>query len=118
VRYGIVAMLFIATVINYADRATLSIAGPALAKELALDSLQMGFVFSAFGWAYVLAQLPGGWLLDRFGSKKVYFASIALWSAFTLAQGGVQFLAGSAALYTLFALRFLRRDRRGALLPG
>jgi ACS family glucarate transporter-like MFS transporter len=118
VRYGIVAMLFIATVINYADRATLSIAGPALAKELALDSLQMGFVFSAFGWAYVLAQLPGGWLLDRFGSKKVYFASIALWSAFTLAQGGVQFLAGSAALYTLFALRFLVGIAEAPSFPG
>ncbi len=111
-------MLFIATVVNYADRATLSIAGPALAKELSLNSLQMGFVFSAFGWAYVLGQLPGGWLLDKFGSKKVYFASIALWSSFTLAQGSVSFLAGTAALYTLFVLRFLVGIAEAPSFPG
>jgi MFS transporter, ACS family, glucarate transporter len=111
-------MLFIATVINYADRATLSIAGPAVAKDLALNALQMGFVFSAFGWAYVLAQLPGGWLLDRFGSKRVYFTSIALWSAFTFMQGGVHLLAGTAALYTLFALRFLVGIAEAPSFPG
>jgi ACS family glucarate transporter-like MFS transporter len=111
-------MLFFATVINYADRATLSIAGTALAKDLALNSLQMGFVFSAFGWAYVIAQLPGGWLLDRFGSKRVYFASIILWSLFTLAQGGVHFMAGTAALYTLFALRFLVGFAEAPSFPG
>jgi ACS family glucarate transporter-like MFS transporter len=111
-------MLFIATVINYADRATLSLAGPALAKDLSLNSLQMGFVFSAFGWAYVLAQLPGGWLLDKFGSKRVYFASITLWSVFTLAQGGVAFLAGPAALYTLFILRFLVGIAEAPSFPG
>ena len=49
VRYTIVAMLFFATAINYADRATLSIAGSALAGDLALNPVQMGFVFSAFG---------------------------------------------------------------------
>jgi ACS family glucarate transporter-like MFS transporter len=118
VRYGIIALLFMATVINYADRATLSIAGPALAKELALNSLQMGFVFSAFGWAYVIAQLPGGWLLDTFGSKRVYLASIMLWSVFTLAQGGVHLLAGTAALYTLFVLRFLVGLAEAPSFPG
>jgi ACS family glucarate transporter-like MFS transporter len=111
-------MLFIATVVNYADRATLSIAGPALAKDLSLNALQMGFVFSAFGWAYVLAQLPGGWLLDKFGSKRVYFASIVLWSLFTFAQGGVSFLAGTGALYTLFALRFLVGIAEAPSFPG
>src|SRR5690348_18160700 len=55
---------------------TLSIAGPALAKDLGLDAVTMGYVFSAFGWSYVIGQLPGGWLLDRFGSKLVYFGSI------------------------------------------
>src|SRR6185436_3995505 len=58
-RYLILAMLFIVTTINYADRATLSIAGPALSKELGIDAVTMGYVFSAFGWSYVIAQLPG-----------------------------------------------------------
>lgn len=107
VRWIVVAVLFFITVINYADRATISIAGPAIAKELKMDSIAMGYIFSAFGWAYVIAQLPGGYLLDRFGSKKVYAYSIFFWSLFTLFQGFVGFLTGATAIITLFGLRFL-----------
>lgn len=107
VRWIIVAVLFFITVINYADRATISLAGPAIAKELGMNSVAMGYIFSAFGWSYVVCQLPGGYLLDRFGSKKVYAFSIFFWSLFTLLQGFVGFLAGATAIATLFALRFL-----------
>ncbi|RYB02658.1 MFS transporter [Lichenibacterium ramalinae] len=107
VRFGIVAMLCVVTVVNYADRATLSIAGPVMAKDLGLTPIGMGYVFSAFGWSYVIAQIPGGWLLDRFGSKRVYFASIFTWSLFTLLQGGVWVFSAVTAVYALFALRFL-----------
>jgi ACS family glucarate transporter-like MFS transporter len=72
VRWLIVGMLFVVTTVNYADRATIAIAGPVISKDLGLDAAEMGFIFSAFGWAYVIAQLPGGWLLDRYGSKIVY----------------------------------------------
>src|SRR5215470_15832630 len=109
VRFGIVAMLFLVTAINYADRATLSIAGPALSKDLGINAVTMGYIFSAFGWSYVIGQLPGGWLLDRFGSKKVYFFSVLIWSLFTVLQGGVSFLTATVgtAVVVLFALRFL-----------
>jgi ACS family glucarate transporter-like MFS transporter len=107
IRFSIVAMLFAVTIVNYADRATVAIAGPVLSKDLGLSAVQMGFVFSAFGWAYVIGQIPGGWLLDRFGSKAVYFTSIFTWSLFTLMQGAVGWFAASLALYALFALRFL-----------
>ncbi|ETJ37374.1 glucarate transporter, partial [human gut metagenome] len=66
-RYWIVVMLFIVTSFNYGDRATLSIAGSEMAKDIGLDPVGMGYVFSAFSWAYVIGQIPGGWLLDRFG---------------------------------------------------
>ncbi|MCP1913156.1 ACS family glucarate transporter-like MFS transporter [Bradyrhizobium elkanii] len=107
VRLLIVTMLFLVTTVNYADRATLSIAGPALSKELHLDPVAMGYVFSAFGWSYVVAQVPCGWLLDRFGSKWVYALSIIVWSIFTAMQGLVGFLSAGAAVVLLFALRFL-----------
>ena len=108
VRFTIVAMLFAVTMVNYADRATISIAGPALSKDLGLSPVQMGYVFSAFGWSYVAAQIPGGWLLDRFGSKSVYFWSIFIWSLFTLLQGSVGVLgAGTLAVTALFTLRLL-----------
>ncbi|WP_457104717.1 MFS transporter [Methylobacterium sp. P5_C11] len=105
VRLLIVAMLFAATTINYADRATISIAGPDMAKELGLSPVQMGYVFSAFAWSYVLAQIPGGWLLDRYSVKWVYAAAVALWSGFTLVQGAVGFFTGLTAVILLFALR-------------
>ena len=107
VRLSIVMMLFLVTIVNYADRAALSIAGPQVAKEFHLDAVTMGWIFSAFGWSYVLAQIPGGWLLDRFGSKAVYAASIATWSFFTLAQGLVGLFVGGAVVGALFGLRLL-----------
>jgi ACS family glucarate transporter-like MFS transporter len=100
----ILAMLFAVTTINYADRATISIAGPGIKKDLGLDAVQMGFVFSAFAWSYVVAQLPGGWLLDRFGSKITYFFSIFLWSVFTMLTGVAGFVAGGGAVALLFTL--------------
>jgi D-galactonate transporter len=106
VRYGILLMIFIITTFNYADRATLSVTGTAMRKEFGIDAVQMGYIFSSFSWAYVLAQLPSGWLLDRFGARRVYAASIFFWSLFTLLQGSVGIVAGGAAIATLFALRF------------
>ena len=118
VRWGILAILFIVTTINYADRATISIASPELKRLLGLSPVEMGFVFSAFAWSYVLAQLPGGWLLDRFGSKITYFFSIFLWSVFTLMMGGVGFLTGGAAVATLFILRLLVGAAESPAFPG
>jgi MFS transporter, ACS family, glucarate transporter len=118
VRWIIVAILFVLTAINYADRATLSMAGPVISKELHLDAAQMGYLFSAFGWAYVVAQLPGGWLLDRFGSKTVYAYSIFFWSLFTLGQGLVVFLASGVAVIVLFTLRFLMGLAEGPSFPA
>ena len=106
-RFFLLGLIFAITVVNYADRAILSIAGPVMAGELKLAPVALGFIFSAFGWSFVIGQLPGGWLLDRFGTKWVYAASILLWSLFTLLQGAVGFLAGGAAVVALFALRFM-----------
>lgn len=117
-RWTILAILFIVTTINYADRASISIAGPAIRKALGLSPVEMGFVFSAFAWSYVAAQLPGGWLLDRFGSKITYFFSIFLWSLFTLLTGAVGFLTGAAAVGALFALRFLVGAAEAPSFPG
>jgi ACS family glucarate transporter-like MFS transporter/ACS family D-galactonate transporter-like MFS transporter len=107
VRYLILLMIFIITTLNYADRATLSITGSAMRSEFGFDAIRMGYIFSAFSWAYVLSQLPAGWLLDRFGARRMYAASIFLWSLFTLLQSSIG-LAGSAgaAVIALFVLRF------------
>ncbi|MBU8785877.1 MULTISPECIES: MFS transporter [Bacillus] len=118
VRWFIVFMLFFVTAINYADRATLSIVGDTVQHELGLSSVAMGYVFSAFGWAYVVGQIPGGWLLDRFGSKMVIAASIFFWSLFTLFQGTLGFFAAGTAIVLLFALRFLVGLSEAPSFPG
>ena len=117
-RWLILAMLFAVTTVNYADRATISIAGPDIRKELGLSAIQMGFIFSAFAWSYVAAQLPGGWLLDRFGSRITYFFSILLWSTFTLLTGAAGFVAGGAAVALLFTLRMLVGAAEAPSFPG
>ncbi|AJC67492.1 MFS transporter [Dickeya zeae] len=117
-RYWIVVMLFIVTSFNYGDRATISIAGSAMSKEIGLDAVGMGYIFSAFSWAYVIGQIPGGWLLDRFGSKRVYFWSIFTWSLFTLLQGFVDLFHGSAIVISLFMLRFMVGLCESPSFPG
>jgi MFS transporter, ACS family, glucarate transporter len=107
VRYAILLMLFLVTAINVGDRAALSITGAAITAQLHISSVTLGYMFSAFAWAYVLGQLPGGLLLDRFGSVKVYGISLLLWSVITALQGMVGFLSASFAVGSLFALRFL-----------
>jgi ACS family glucarate transporter-like MFS transporter len=107
VRWLIILLLFVITTINYADRATFSIAGQSASKELGLDPVAMGYILSAFAWAYVLGQIPGGALLDRFGSKKIYTAALVLWSGFTLLQGFAGIFTGLAAAVALFAMRFM-----------
>ncbi|WP_202304102.1 MFS transporter [Dryocola clanedunensis] len=106
-RYLILLIIFIVTTINYADRATLSIAGSEVAKELHLSAISVGYIFSAFGWAYLLMQIPGGWLLDRFGSKKVYTWSLFFWSLFTFTQGFVGMIPLAYAGISMFFMRFM-----------
>lgn len=118
VRWLIVVILFIITAINYGDRATISIAGSSMSKELGMDSVDMGYIFSAFGWAYVICQIPGGWLLDRFGSKKVYFFSIFFWSLFTLLQGTVWMFNATWAFLAIFFLRFCVGAAESPSFPG
>ncbi|MDR3590369.1 MAG: MFS transporter [Negativicutes bacterium] len=117
-RLVIAAILFIVTTLNYVDRATLSMAAPAMRKDLALDAVTMGYAFSAFGWSYTALQIPGGWLLDRFGARVVYGAGLLFWSLFTFFQGMVGFLAGAGAFTALFALRFMMGVAEAPAFPA
>jgi MFS transporter, ACS family, D-galactonate transporter len=72
----VLALVAVATMVNYLDRTVLGIAAPYLTKELGLTAASMGIVFSAFSWSYALLQIPGGIFLDRFGTRITY--SLAL----------------------------------------
>jgi ACS family D-galactonate transporter-like MFS transporter len=86
-RITILVLVTIGTMINYLDRTVMSVAAPFLTRDLGLNAALMGIAFSAFSWTYAAAQIPGGVLLDRFGVRLTYFASVTLWSLCTLAQG-------------------------------
>ncbi|WP_308539092.1 MFS transporter [uncultured Pantoea sp.] len=105
VRYSILLFLFLTTVFNYADRATLSVVAPFMSQELGFDPEAMGLAFSAFGIAYVIMQLPGGWLLDRYGARMVYGCALIGWSLVTMLQGTIYFYA--SPLIVLVILRLL-----------
>jgi len=88
----ILALIAVGTTINYLDRTVLGIAAPSLTRDLALTSVQMGTVFSAFSWSYALLQIPGGIFLDRFGTRVTYFVALFGWSLFTALMAAVRSL--------------------------
>lgn len=90
----ILALVAVATMVNYLDRTVLGIAAPYLTRELGLTAASLGIVFSAFSWSYALLQIPGGIFLDRVGTRRTYALALTLWSAFTAAMGIVQGLPG------------------------
>jgi MFS transporter, ACS family, D-galactonate transporter len=98
VRYSMLALVFINVVINYLDRSNISVAGSALGKDLDLSSVQLGLIFSAFGWTYALLQIPGGLVADRFGPRILYAFCLVTWSIATVCQG---FARGFASLFAL-----------------
>ena len=83
VRYWILAIIIIATAINYLDRANLSIAAPIVKKDLHISDVQMGLIFSAFSWTYAALQIPGGWVLERVGARLTFGVALFFWSIVT-----------------------------------
>ncbi|MGH9386292.1 MAG: MFS transporter [Vicinamibacterales bacterium] len=90
--FPVLALVAVATTINYLDRTVLGIAAPYLTKELGLTAAGMGVVFSAFSWSYALLQIPGGVFLDRFGTRVTYTWALTLWSLCTAFMGLVHSL--------------------------
>jgi ACS family D-galactonate transporter-like MFS transporter len=80
------------------DRSNISVAATAIGKDLELTSVQLGLIFSAFGWAYAALQIPGGVMVDRFGARLTYAFSLITWSLVTLLQG---FTKGFVGLFGL-----------------
>src|SRR5690348_5566213 len=75
-------MLFGGGLINYMDRSALSIAAPLMMRDLHLDTVQLGFIFSSFFAGYALFNFVGGYASDVFGPKRVFTVSLTVWSVF------------------------------------
>ncbi len=97
-----VALLVTAGCVNYFDRSAVAIGNPDIRASLHLSYTQMGILLSAFAWAYGLAQLPAGWLIDRYGPRRTLSVGLILWSAAQISAGFVgslgQFITARIAL--------------------
>ncbi|MGC2402773.1 MAG: MFS transporter [Acidobacteriaceae bacterium] len=111
-RWTIVWLLFAASLINYLDRSSLSLALPLLSKDLGLGPDSKGVLLSAFFWSYALMQIPVGWAADRVNLRWLYFAAFVLWS---LGQGLTGF---AASLGVLIMFRMLLGVGEAIYLPG
>src|ERR1700731_2082674 len=111
-RWYILFLISVMYLITYLDRVNISTAAPQISKEFGFDNITMGFIFSAFVWAYALFQVPGGWLSDRFGARTVLATIVAYWSIMTAATG----LAFNATSFVV--LRFLFGVGEAGAFPG
>jgi len=103
------------------DRVNISVTARQMMPALGLSQVEMGYVFSAFVFGYALCQIPGGWLGDRWGARKVLTCAIIWWSLFTaltalaptLSLVGILGIGGS-----LMLVRFLIGVGEAAALPN
>ncbi|GAB3275874.1 MFS transporter [Sinomonas notoginsengisoli] len=87
VRWKLFVLLLVLVTVNYVDRGSISVALPIIQKEFNLSPELVGLLLSAFFWTYAFMQVPVGWLIDRFGPRKVITASCVGWGAATAASG-------------------------------
>ena len=120
-RWRMAALLFAISVVTYIDRVNISVTARQMMPALGLTDLQMGKVFSAFVLGYALCQIPGGWLGDRWGARRVLTLAIIWWSVFTALTAVAAILplaAAIGALGSLLLVRFLVGIGEAAALPN
>jgi len=94
VRYVMIFISTVLAVLLYLHRISVSTAVSSMAQDLDLTSAQKDSVLSAFFWTYALAQIPAGWLGDRFGARWMLGAYLILWSLSTGLMGLTSSLTG------------------------
>lgn len=100
----ILFLLFIGWAIGNFDRYFINYAVLSISEDLQLSPTSTGLILSSFFAGYALMQIPGGWLADRFGSRRVLMVSVLMWSIFTALTGAVWSLASMIAIRFVFGI--------------
>jgi MFS family permease len=108
----VLVMLSLMYLITYIDRVNVSTAAAGFAKDFHLSKTEIGLVFSAFAYPYLLFQIIGGWVSDQFGTRRTLIACSLIWAFATVLTG----LAGG--LVSLLAARLLLGLGEGATFPA
>src|SRR5580704_9370577 len=111
-RWYILLLISVMYLITYLDRVNISTAAPVISKEFGFDKITMGAIFSAFVWSYAIFQVPGGWLGDRFGPRRVLTVFVTYWSAMTAAT------AMATSGLSFIVIRFLFGIGEAGAFPG
>ncbi|HUL00746.1 MAG TPA: MFS transporter [Nitrospirota bacterium] len=121
IRWIVVALLLAISTVTFIDRVNISIAGKGLMSEYNIDSVTMGTIFSAFVLGYALFQIPGGWLGDKYGPRRLLTFVVVWWSIFTVltAFAGDWFLVPMIGIVGSFmTVRFLVGIGEAAAYPN
>ncbi len=111
-RWYVLMLISIMYLITYLDRVNISTAAPVISREFHFDDFTKGLILSAFGWAYAIFQVPGGWLSDRFGARAVLALVVICWSIMT------GFTALAFGFFSFFIARFLFGVGEAGAFPG
>jgi MFS transporter, ACS family, glucarate transporter len=121
IRWRILGMLFLISVVTYIDRVNISVAGKEMMPAFGLSPVQMGTIFSSFVFGYAIFQIPGGWMGDAWGARRVLTLAVLWWSLFTIltAEAGHLFFSSlMGAFGSLLLIRFLIGVGEAAALPN
>lgn len=113
VRYKVVGLLMLSTIINYLDRVNISVAAPDIMRQTGWDKAQFGLVLSAFLCGYALFQFPGGVIADRWSARKVLGLSCLGFSFFTALTP-----LGHNSFLVMLTMRFLVGACESISLPA
>jgi MFS transporter, ACS family, glucarate transporter len=117
IRWVLIFWLFVLSAISYLDRVNISIAGSSLADEYHLSQVRLGWVFSAFLLGYALFQTPGGWLVDRFGPRRVLTVGVVWWGIFTALTASLPTKVWGAVFFFML-VRFLLGAGESIIYPS
>jgi ACS family glucarate transporter-like MFS transporter len=112
VRFKVLGLLFALASLTYLDRLCISAAAPAITQEFQFSPVQMGYIFSAFTFAYAVFEIPSGWFGDYFGTRKALARIVLWWSAFTMLT------AATTGFISLFIVRFLFGAGEAGAIPN
>ena len=101
-RHVVTAFAIALAVVTYVDRVAISVAVPFISADLGLSKTQMAWALAAFAWAYAVFEIPGGWMGDRIGPRRVLLRIVLWWSAFTAATGFAWSAVSLIAIRALF----------------
>ncbi|MFS0906610.1 MFS transporter [Priestia aryabhattai] len=111
-RWGLAVIFFIVGLVAYMDRANISVVAQPMMEDLHMNKVEFGLLSSLFYLGYCFAQIPGGILSEKFGSRKIITLAVTWWSIFTAMT------AAASSYIVLCIVRFLFGMGEGPMYPG